>query len=537
MYIEPNTIIKLYTGMPLDTSYQNTLYFDSLASQTSFFHTNNRYHKTSLTRQTYQRVEKGKMRIAIKADEIYTCNYLAFQNSNYGNKWFYAFITGIEYINNETSEVSFVLDILQTYFFDITFNNCFIERQHTIGDAIGENITDEPIAIGDYVTNSYMKSGLFNDYSVVLATTEGSLFSNDNVALYTKYPAGLVGGMPSLITYIVFSASVTESISAVQTIIDNIVAQNKVDSIISLSLIPTALVPSVTDTTVKIFNTSRPTTLKGYTPKNNKLFTYPYSYFSVENGHTEQVYRYEYFTDPSNITFELDGTLSNQPQVSMTPLNYMNITKNFLKKQVISDFPFLAYSIDTYKQWLATQGQAYNISIAGGFLNALTGSVESVTPYTASNSETGETMKGATWEPGKPMSALLSLMQTQNSAHIEQTKGDKVQGQNSATIDIATRAKDFYTIHKTLTPSYLRIVDDYFTRYGYAIKRNEVPVFKARKHFTYIKTAGCQVIGNAPADDIARIGNIIDKGITFWVNANEVGSYSEIITRDNGGIV
>ena len=493
--------------MPLDKSYTNTLYFDSLSSQTSFYHTNNKYHKLSLTRQSYQRVERGKMRIGISANEIYTCNYLAFQNSSYGNKWFYAFITGVEYINNETSEVSFQIDIMQSYFFNLEFKSCYIERQHTLGDAIGENIVEEPIATGDYIYNSCSKSGLFDEYCVVLATTEGDLFKDNDVA-YSKY-TGYVGGLPSLITYIVFDAYYMtdfsdSALSYVKTVLDGMVAQNKVDAIISLSLIPKALVPTGKETTTKIFNTSRPKALGNYIPRNNKLYTYPYAYLSIENGKSEQIYRYEYFTDPTAIKFEIDSTLSATPEFSMTPKNYMNVEKNYLKKQVISDFPFLAYSIDSYKQWLATKSQSYYLGVIGGIVGA-----------------------------GQNASGLFGLLQADAQASVEQTKGDKVQSQNSATIDIATRAKDFYTIHKTLTPSYLKIIDDYFTRYGYAIKRNQVPIFNARPHYTYVKTHGALVTGGAPADDISKICDILNNGITFWINASEVGNYS----LDNSGII
>ena len=534
MYIEPNTIIKLYERMPLDRSYTNTLYFDSLSAQTSFFHTNNKYHKITLTRQSYQRVERGKMRIGVSASEIYTCNYLAFQNSSYGNKWFYGFITGVEYINNETADVSFQIDILQSYFFNLEFKNCFIERQHTLGDAIGENIVEEPIATGDYIYNSFQKSGLFDEYCVVLATTEGDLFS-DNTQAYSKY-TGYVGGLPSLITYIVFDAYYMNdfsdsALSYIKTVLDGLLAQNKVDGIISLSLIPKALVPTGKETTTKIFNTSRPATLGGYKPKNNKLYTYPYSYLSIENGKSEQIYRYEYFTEPTAIKFEIDSTLSATPEFSMTPKNYMNVEKNYLKKQVISDFPFLAYSIDSYKQWLATSSQSYNIGVVGGLLNLGGGFSSGITPHYTYNTDYSKNLSSSF--PLQNTSGLFSLLQASAQASVEQSKGDRVQGQNSGTIDIATRAKDFYTIHKTLTPSYLKIVDDYFTRYGYAIKRCQVPIFNARPHYTYIKTQGAIVAGGAPADDIARICDILNNGITFWKDASEVGNYSV----DNKGII
>lgn len=72
--------------------------------------------KHSLTAQTYQRVNKGTMRVGLSADSCYDCNYLMFQNSGFGSKWFYAFITSVEYVNNAVTEITFEIDVMQTWF-------------------------------------------------------------------------------------------------------------------------------------------------------------------------------------------------------------------------------------------------------------------------------------------------------------------------------------------------------------------------------------------------------------------------------------
>ena len=131
MYIEPNSNIKIYKNVPLDNSYNHTLFFSSIATQNAYFHGNSGILKYNLTAQSYQRVVKGSMRIAVKADNLYDCNYLAFQNSSFGTKWFYAFITGVEYVNNETSEITFEIDPVQTYFFDVQLKECYVEREHS----------------------------------------------------------------------------------------------------------------------------------------------------------------------------------------------------------------------------------------------------------------------------------------------------------------------------------------------------------------------------------------------------------------------
>ena len=99
MYIAPGTAVRLLRNIPLDSTYNHTIYFGSRSAQTSYFSSMAKY---SLNEYTYQRVKRGVIRVGIVADNLYDCNYVMFQNSNFGSKWFYAFIKSVEYVNNET---------------------------------------------------------------------------------------------------------------------------------------------------------------------------------------------------------------------------------------------------------------------------------------------------------------------------------------------------------------------------------------------------------------------------------------------------
>ena len=75
-------------------------------------------------------------------------------------------------------------------------------------------------------------------------------------------------------------------------------------------------------------------------------------------------------------------------------------------------------------------------------------------------------------------------------------------------------------------PEIAKTIDDFFTEYGYATKRVKKPNINVRPHWTYTKTIGCNLKGNAPADDLKAIKDIFDNGITFWKNGDEIGNYS-----------
>lgn len=52
-----------------------------------------------------------------------------YQNEAYSDKWFYAFITKMEYVNNNMTRIEIATDVWQTWQFDITFKESFIERE------------------------------------------------------------------------------------------------------------------------------------------------------------------------------------------------------------------------------------------------------------------------------------------------------------------------------------------------------------------------------------------------------------------------
>ena len=52
-----------------------------------------------------------------------------YQNTHYSSKWFYAFILGMEYVNDNMTRIIITTDPYQTWQFDITFMQSFVERE------------------------------------------------------------------------------------------------------------------------------------------------------------------------------------------------------------------------------------------------------------------------------------------------------------------------------------------------------------------------------------------------------------------------
>lgn len=179
MYITPNSTIILYKGIPLDNAYNDTIYFASAAAQTAYFDAIANDRKLTFGNYTYQRVNSDSIKVGVSPDSIYNYNYMRFQNTAYGNKWFYAFITSIDYVNDNTALIHYEIDVIQTWLFDVTLDPCYVEREHTSSDGIGENILPEPLNITEY-TESIERpkySDWFQDYDLMIWSAETLNFS------------------------------------------------------------------------------------------------------------------------------------------------------------------------------------------------------------------------------------------------------------------------------------------------------------------------------------------------------------------------
>lgn len=166
MEIAPNSTVKLLSNVPLDNTYSDTIYFDTAANQQTYF---NSKAKRTFSNQSYVRKAAGVVRLDCVADYLYDVNYLMFQNTAYGNKWFYGFITDVVYVNDNRTDVYFELDVLQSWLFEMQLEYCFVEREHVTDDIVGAHLQPEPVNIDALkcYSQSPMTTG-FTTYGVLI---------------------------------------------------------------------------------------------------------------------------------------------------------------------------------------------------------------------------------------------------------------------------------------------------------------------------------------------------------------------------------
>ena len=125
MAIQPDTDIKLLK-VPLEISNKNQITFANATAQYQYFIS---LPKIEIDECNYQRKD-NILNWPAHIDSIIDYNYVMYRNNNYSNKWFYAFITKMEYENNGTTKITITTDVFQTWQFDVTWKQSFIEREH-----------------------------------------------------------------------------------------------------------------------------------------------------------------------------------------------------------------------------------------------------------------------------------------------------------------------------------------------------------------------------------------------------------------------
>lgn len=124
MAVQPNTNLYLLK-CPLELSNKHQLTFSNKEAQFSYF---DNLQKLEVERISYQRKD-SMIRYPAHIDSLMDYNYCMYQNDNYNDKWFFAFIVNMEYVNDNMTNIYIKTDVFQTWQFDLTFKQSFVERE------------------------------------------------------------------------------------------------------------------------------------------------------------------------------------------------------------------------------------------------------------------------------------------------------------------------------------------------------------------------------------------------------------------------
>lgn len=519
----PSSKIYLCRGVRLTNRYDHTLYFATKEEQDDFF---NKKVMTTLTAYSYVR-KTWKLKVALPFANVAAVSYLFFTNTDDGKKYYY-FVNNVEYVNDQTTALDLELDVIQTYLFDMKLLPCYVEREHSESDEIGANTIEEGLEIGEYIINNRDTVNLTSDPRIMIAATidinEAYIRENDLAILGARY-CNTFGAFE-------ITATKLSDSNKLASMLYTLNARGKIDTIFNMWQYPGELLTtSKRDFADGLFaeyvtgqnndfthvTTARPSNLNGYVPKNKKLFQYPYCYiYATNNNGGSAVYRYELFTNPDAPTFNVRGSFLPPACVKLTPKDYRSAEYNHEEGLMLDNFPVCSWNSDSYKLWLAQNQNAQNmgfamagVKIAGGLATTL------LTGGVAAGVGVGTAASGA-------MDIANQLAQRAD----KDIQPPQARGTVSGSYNYANNLSTFCFYHRTIDSYHARMIDDFFTMYGYATRTVKVPNISSRPRWNYVKTVGSNVYGNFAQEDITKINSIFDHGVTFWKAHSTMGEYS-----------
>ena len=521
----------------LENDYKNTLTWSNIQAQNIYFDST---IQRSFADYTYMKKE-GTITVSANIDDIIDCNYLYYINNGFTTKRYYCFITKMEYINENTTRITIETDCFQTWYFQIEYNRCFVEREHVNDDTIGLHTVPEGLETGEYINQGFENIDYLNYYNSIDEENEKPLvvMAISQLGMDITHPPGteIYNDVYSGLEYICFKTphDAREYILYSQE-------QYNAENIYSIFMAPYYLCVNQNSDfrtytngtytvtmayvkysnnyqTIKDVSITKPTVIdKNYTPKNKKLLTFPYIYMTISNNAGSNAnYYYEYFNISGDFcSFYVQGAISVGCSIQLVPHHYKmgktnpddpSINSNdYIEGLDASKLPTCCWVNDPYTNWLTQNAINIPLDITKDIITMGVGA------------STGNVALG--------VSGLTGITDVVKQFYERQfipatAKG----GANQGDLNYA-RKLGFYVYKKSIKEEYAKIIDDYFSMFGYKVNVVKIPNITGRRNWNYLKTIDCNIDGDIPQTDLNIIKTMFNNGVTLWHNPANIYNYS-----------
>lgn len=550
--------IILAKGIFMDMDYKNVLSYHE-GEMLTLCQSNT--HKVA-ERNHYSFIKESSNIIStdFTYDECVEANYIAFQNYQYNDKWFFAWITKVEYINDGTTRLHFRVDIWSTWVDYWETRPCFVKREHMNDDTIGVNTTPEDLDVGmvECLTQynedlSVSRVGYWVciecDYDLETNSQfEGISVYNNMICGHSRYYIAILNGNENdgylallLFIYAVNQAGHIADLKNMYCVpFDAIATADREPHTVQVTYPSTAgSVFNLTyyTTTGSFSNRSKnlvynkPLSWGDFTPRNNKCFCYPYNYLLVTNNTGNQdVFRYEDFngSDTSKFEFLVEACMGVGYNARVVPVDYKHQSVDYDEQIPLGKYPVCGWSADAYTNWLFQN--AVNIATkVVGVVGTTAMSVASMGASVGQVAEVGGQIQslGNTASLSEGIIGLVNDFRT--ASLLPNIEGN---GQNAGDINFSAKTNMFSFKLMRARLEYMWQIDDYFTKFGYRINRLTNPLLVGRRNWNYIEIGEGEIIGvpkvgthTMPSTAMDLINNICRRGTTVWHNHDAIGNY------------
>ena len=469
--------------------------------------------------------DTGRISIRATYSQAVTANYIAFQNPDYANKWFFAFIDHVIYKSDSVVEIEYTVDDWATWYSFFTYLECYVLREHAANDAVGANIVPEDFSYDDIDLILYANQSLSVANSVVFCVgVTGAPENSDPVAgggIYGRVPAGYrtyaFSTAAALQAFVLLYKDEPEKIIGVWAVPSDFFDPD--DPIYSES--SAAYIPINDNDGYSKDDPISPITptFGGYTPVNNKLYTYPYTFYKLTNNlGASMVLARERFEGSPN--FRSVGSNAATGGMVTFPTNYKKgsgVVIPLEQNIAVNAFPSGGWQGDAIAQWLANNGISTAVQTATSIGGTIAGLAMMTNPATLPIG-----IATAIGSVGNTIGNLANKKsQLYHAANPCKGGANNISGLMALGADALKPRLESYCVNAQIA----KIIDDYFTKYGYATKQIKVPNVSGHTRQNYVQVQGAAVKGDLPGRVCDEINDIFNRGVHIWHDHASIGDF------------
>lgn len=524
----PSTNLRLLS-VPLESDYSNTLWFPNVGAQTTYF-----TGKIVKTFDDFNYIKKDNtIVVAEEIDKLYNCNYIMYKNANFSTRWFYAFINRMEWASNGSTRLYVSTDVIQTWFFDITYYQSYVDRCHSDTDVAGDNIVTEDFS--GMGVGGYQQSGsqdLQPNWISVFATTD-----YDGNPIPATDASGIVSGTG-------VAVRMATDISTLSTLVNQYVKNGMATAIAKIQQYP------VGNHSATVSFSKRPTAIGGYTPTNKKLLSGAFVQCYMTMYGQEIDFNPEYISG-NNVAFQIavdetSGTIgvivTNYGSSDIANLSMTAVIpeSTWAYNQYKNDYNLHSASNSIYtqrQQNLRTGNTAQAVVGSIGSIAGMAGSIiDAVNPVTAVTGRVNQSIQNVTSNASNLITnATNAAIQFSGIDEITQDLTAISENYNAPATGGVASSNMFISSGKTALSYGFKIppvdlvkrCDKFLSVYGYKQSEYRTINLHARANWTYIRTLGLNASGNFPDDDMRIIKQVFDKGVFFWAYTAQFGNFNQ----------
>ena len=582
------TSVRLLAEVPFSNDYKNTRWFDTKSQQTNYFFAKPIVH--SMNQANFQRIEGQGSHVSVNKniDQLWGTNYIMFQNADYNNKWFYGFVTHLEYRNRSMTNVHFQIDVFQTWCFEMNFKPSFVVREHQkLWNADGTpvvNTIDEGLDYGKNYEIVDVQNYVPYDNVFYLVIVSKSLLH----AVGESQPNDIyscINGMPQPLNYYIHpfriqgdtpQAKIGDSnhgLSPILEVLTNIYKQDDaVNNVVSLYVTDflgyspaydsgedrftfedqyfggaviadgeNANIQTIYVKDMPVYFEQLKLLDKVYdnfqSVSESKLLMYPYSVTVMDDFKGNRIELKNEYINNEYLKLEIKGSIGTSNKVSYGVPDYLTNgidssdekSKVHLETALINanpnDVPILSDYLSAYLQGNRNSLENQKNSIMwNGVMGGISGGIGGVASGMAKN-PVGVASAGVDVLQGAGNTVLQLQGLQAKKADINNTPPQLVKMGSNTAFDYGNGYRGVYIMKKQIKPEYRKKLTHFFNMFGYKQNEVKIPNFHTRRYWNYVQTESCIITGNFNNTDLQELKSVFDNGITFW-HTDDVGNYT-----------